>query len=71
MLPETVGTKLAVYDARGQLVVTLIDGVLTAGNHVGTWDGHDARGGELPSGTYFWRLTTSWGTQTTKMVLVR
>jgi hypothetical protein len=70
-LPAAVGAVLAVYDTRGQLVDTLVDDVLPAGEHVGVWDGQDARGGAMPSGTYFCLLTTAWGTQSTKMVLVR
>jgi len=36
-----------------------------------TWDGRDDRGMMLASGTYLYRLRTTTGIQTRKLVLVR
>lgn len=62
---------LDIFDARGMEVVRLSEGVLSAGVYAVEWQGNDRYGRPLPSGTYFCRLTTPWGTETRKMGLVR
>lgn len=57
---------LRVYDTRGRLVTTLVDGVLAAGEHRVRFDG---RG--LASGMYLGRLEADGVVQTRKMMLVR
>lgn len=65
---------LAVFDVRGRLVRTVADAALPAGQYRGAygWDGTDAQGRPVTSGTYFLRMRTASGfAQATKMVLVR
>ncbi len=62
---------MAIYDARGMEVARVVDESLTAGPHTVDWDGRDAYGASMPSGTYFCRLTTQWGVETQKMSLLR
>lgn len=47
---------LRIHNASGTLVRTLVEGPRTAGSHVIAWDGRDASGGALASGTYFYQL---------------
>ncbi|MFN0149197.1 MAG: FlgD immunoglobulin-like domain containing protein [bacterium] len=47
---------LRIYGASGALVRTLVEQPQAAGRHVVTWDGLDARGATLASGTYFYQL---------------
>jgi hypothetical protein len=70
-LPAKGHAEVAIYDAKGQMVARLVDEALGAGPHTVDWDGRDAVGASMPSGTYFCRLTTSWGVETRKMTLVR
>jgi hypothetical protein len=70
-LPTPGKVSLAVFDMRGRLVRTLVDDSLAAGAHTVTWDGRDAVGASMPSGTYFCRLTSPWGVETRKMGLIR
>jgi hypothetical protein len=70
-LSAATHAAVAIYDARGMEVVRLVDELLDAGAHTVDWDGRDAFGASMPSGTYFCRLTASWGTQTAKLQLVR
>ncbi len=65
-LPTADHATLNVYNVRGALVTTLFNGSLEAGNHVVTWDGST-----VASGVYFYRLTTSEGSQTRKMLLLK
>ncbi|MBU1708284.1 T9SS type A sorting domain-containing protein [bacterium] len=65
-LSKTGPVSLKVYDLLGREIVTLMDGVQTAGNHSVFFDGSD-----LPSGIYFTRLESSELHQVKKMVLLK
>ena len=52
----------------GKEVARVVDESLTAGPHTVDWDGRDAYGASMPSGTYFCRLTTQWGVETRDVV---
>lgn len=70
-LPGAGHAAVAIYDAWGMEVARLVEEALPAGAHTVDWTGVDAFGRSLPSGTYFCRLTTSWGVETRKMSLLR
>jgi hypothetical protein len=70
-VPSTGRTTLAIYDARGREVVTLVDEKLTAGMHRRDWTGCDAAGRRLPSGVYLCRLTTPGGVGAEKLVMLQ
>jgi photosystem II stability/assembly factor-like uncharacterized protein len=65
-LPKNDLVELKVYDVAGRLVATVLDKQMEAGVHTVHYD---AKG--LASGIYFYRLRTSAGVQTKKMVLLR
>jgi hypothetical protein len=48
--------RLAMYDASGSLVRTLVSGRVAPGNHVATWNRTDDTGWRVADGTYFYRL---------------
>ncbi len=48
--------RLTVYNTRGRLVRTLLDGQVGAGDHQLLWDGQSEQGSGEPSGVYFARL---------------
>jgi hypothetical protein len=62
---------LRIYNIKGQLVRTLVEGERSSGEHLFTWDGKDALGRSVSSGTYFSTLTVNGEKTTRKMVLVR
>ncbi|MEK9137633.1 MAG: T9SS type A sorting domain-containing protein, partial [Bacteroidota bacterium] len=57
---------LELYDLRGQLVRTLVDGIVSTGLLTTRVD---ASG--LPSGVYFYRMTIGKANETRKMILLR
>jgi uncharacterized delta-60 repeat protein len=63
-MPIAGRARLAVYNLRGELVRTLVDGEMAAGYHRFTFN---ARG--LASGTYFYRLESGDFISTRKMIL--
>jgi flagellar hook assembly protein FlgD len=48
--------RLAIYDARGQLMRVLVDEAVVAGSHDVAWNGEDANGRVVPSGVYYAEL---------------
>jgi hypothetical protein len=63
--------SLRIYDVRGRLIRSLVDGEGIPGERSVTWDGRDERGQAVASGVYFYRLTTAEFTQTRKMALLK
>lgn len=70
-LAGTGRVTIVVYNLRGQLVRTLVDGVKGPGTHAVSWDGTNATGAPVATGVYFYRLVAGDFTQTRKMVLVK
>ena len=70
-LPAIQHAALGLYDVRGRLVRTLVDGVQTAGLNEMRWDGRDARGRAVSSGTYFARLQAADQVLVKSLTLVR
>ena len=70
-MPKTGHLSLNVYNVRGQLVKSLIDGVRAAGDGEIVWDGTDNRGARVASGAYYYRLTANDRVFTKKMMLVK
>ena len=62
---------ITLYDVLGRPVRHLLTGDVTAGAHQVTWDGRDDRGRMVASGHYFYRMKTSNGTVTRKMVVIK
>jgi aminopeptidase YwaD len=56
-MPSAAQARLAIYDATGRHLATLVDGPLAAGTTPLSWTGR--AGGATPAGVYFARLVTS------------
>lgn len=65
-LPKNTKATLVVYNMSGQEIMTLANGDYKAGSYEASFDAKS-----LPSGTYFYRLTTNDFTETKKMTLVK
>ncbi len=61
--------NVAVYNLKGQLVRTILNDNVVAGNQSVTWNGTDAQNNSVASGVYFFRVQTNNQTITKKMVL--
>lgn len=68
-LPEAAATTLKIYNLKGQLIETLIDAKLAAGEHSFTWNGQNSEGEQVSTGIYLYRLQTPQQNITRKMVL--
>ncbi len=63
--------SLQVFNVKGELVRTLMQGNLSTGPHVVTWNGADDTGRQSPTGVYFYRLDLNGEVDVRKMMLVK
>jgi hypothetical protein len=70
-LERSAPVDLAIYDAAGRRVTTLVNGPLSAGTHTAHWDGSDRSGVETASGIYWARLRAAGESRTVRMVHLR
>ena len=75
MVPGDSGSKrdvyLQIYDIRGALVKTLLNGPVSGGRHEITWQGVNNRGERVASGVYFTRFVSGGYESVVKMILLR
>lgn len=70
-LPQDSRVSLRVYNVLGQVVNTLVDEMLPAGNHSVSWDGKSEQGSDVASGVYFYRIKAGNHESIMKMTLLR
>ncbi|MCK4654582.1 MAG: T9SS type A sorting domain-containing protein [Candidatus Cloacimonetes bacterium] len=63
--------ELVIYNIKGQLVKTLVNIKLEAGNYSTTWNGKDKNERPVASGIYFYKLKKGNETYTRKMLLLK
>jgi len=63
--------ELTIYDLTGHRVAELANDTYAAGNHSVQWNGKDAAGRDVPSGTYLVTMRSEARIATSKAVLVR
>jgi len=62
---------VVVFNALGQRIRSLVDGVQKTGDHAVVWDGRDDSGRPVSSGLYVTRVKTAESSSSRKMLLVR
>jgi Secretion system C-terminal sorting domain len=65
-IPQASNVKLTIYNALGQVVGTLVNDYLDAGEHYAQVDGS-----QMSSGAYFYRLAAGGNTAVGKMLLIK
>lgn len=69
--PKSGSVTLDVYNVNGELVKTLINGTVDAGNNTVEWNGTDNNGKTVASGAYTYRLTAGATVLSRTMILTR
>jgi hypothetical protein len=70
-LPVATRVRVAIFTVNGQLVRTLLDRDLEAGEHSVTWYGRDETGRRVATGTYFYQLRAGDFREVRKLTLVK
>jgi protein-arginine kinase activator protein McsA len=70
-LPQASEVRIVVYDILGKAVATLTSGRFNAGSYTVTWNGRDAAGNAVASGTYMYRMETDYFIAVKRMALVK
>jgi hypothetical protein len=70
-LPVSGDVGLKIYNVKGELVRTLIEGNSPAGEYRIDWNGTNSRGARVTSGIYFLRLEAKGGSVVSKVVVSR
>jgi len=70
-LPKEETAFLGIYNVKGQLVKTLINGIMNSGTHRVQWNGLDDAGKSVSSGIYFYTLQSGNKSITHKMLLLK
>jgi len=70
-IPVNAKIRLAVFDIRGQEIVTLAEGYKRMGHYQLQWSGLNHAGQSVSTGVYFCRLITGDTQQTIKMLYLR
>ncbi|KPJ58768.1 MAG: hypothetical protein AMJ46_13655 [Latescibacteria bacterium DG_63] len=68
---DAVKVVMAVYNIRGQKVITLVDELKEAGQYSVNWNGRNENGRRVSSGVYFYRMSAGDFTAVRKMVIVK
>jgi immune inhibitor A len=71
ILPSGTDISLIIYDILGQPVRRLLDEYHSAGAFTIQWDGRNDQGNQLPSGVYFYELSTGQESEVRKMLLIK
>jgi hypothetical protein len=67
---RAVPVFVGIYDVRGALVRTLVNGTPPAGDHIARWDGRDNAGARRGPGVYFTRLRAGSVERNGKIVML-
>ena len=66
-LPYDENVQLKIYDIRGELINTLLNVKLPAGQHTILWNGRSANGKQVTPGVYLYMLQTDHFIKTMKL----
>jgi hypothetical protein len=70
-LMQSSNVELTVYNLQGQVVRNLISQVMANGEHKVVWDGRDAAGKVVTTGTYIYKLKANGYEETKQMELIK
>ena len=70
-IAQTERVDISIFNILGQKVATVVDGEMGSGAHIVMWNGRNQNGELLPSGVYFYRLSTPNFTAVKKMLLLK
>nr|HPR18713.1 FlgD immunoglobulin-like domain containing protein [Candidatus Cloacimonadota bacterium] len=70
-LPADSAVEMKVFNIKGQLVKTLVDETMAAGEHKVVWEGKNDRGKPAASGIYFIKIHTPQANRFLRTLLLK
>lgn len=70
-VPQTGMVNMSVYNAKGQLVKTLVNETQSAGDYSIVWNGDNNGADKVTSGIYFYKINTGTKSEIKKMLLIK
>lgn len=70
-LPQAAPVTLTIYNLKGEVVKTLVNGYQTAQNHQVVWNGDDEAGQKVAAGIYLYQLQAGNYKQTMRLILMK
>jgi len=70
-LLENKNVLIEIFNIRGQKLITLINGYMSAGYHQVIWDGRDINNNQVGSGIYFYRMRAGEYQSIRRMILMK
>lgn len=70
-ISSTAAVEITVFDVLGKEVATLVNGTHSSGTYAAFWNGRDAAGATVPSGTYLYRISVDGRSETRAMLLMK
>ncbi len=68
---KSAQVKVDIYNVKGQLVNSVLNQEINAGEHTITWNGNDSNGNRCSAGVYFYKVTSPEKSVTKKMILMK
>ena len=63
--------NISVYNLEGRLIKTLVNQVMSAGNHIVNWDGTNEIGAKVSTGMYIYQLKTNSTNLNRRMTFIK
>ena len=70
-LKNASNVQIDIFNLKGQRVKTLISQTINAGEHSITWNGNDDSNSPVSSGIYYYKISTEFGEDTKKCILMK
>jgi len=70
-MAEEGNVSIEVFNSKGQLVKTLINGHMEVGDHLLFWEGTNDNNQKVSSGIYFYKMKSGNYSSTKKMILMK
>ena len=63
--------NISIYNVKGEKIKTIVNEIMSTGNHQILWQGTNDKGKSVSSGIYFYKLRAGRYTETGKMILLK